>query len=270
MNDLIATLGLQDWKPLVAALLLPPVPWLLLLLAGWRWRVRRPLAAGLTVLDKVVLIWLSGTSAVGRLLERQLATAPPLTSPRLAELRRETARDRPVVLVLGAGIQPLAPEYAEAHLSDRSLQRLHYALWLGRQLQAPVMASGGTGHAQPSGPAEADVAARIAARDYGRPLRWLETDSRDTRGNARLSLQLLQREGLTDVLLVTDGWHMRRALRHFQHEAKAIGYTGRLLAAPMGLGGGAESPLLQWLPSSDGYRRVRQSLHETLALLVGA
>jgi len=38
----------------------------------------------------------------------------------------------------------------------------------------------------------------------------------------------------------------------------------------MGLAASDDAPLLQWLPSSDGYRRVRQALHEALGLLMGA
>lgn len=270
MNDLIATFGLLDWKPLVGALLLPPVPLMVLLLLSWRWRARRPAGATLLLLLTLVLLWLSHTQAVGRFLERQLAVTPTLSATRLAELRREVARGRPLVLMLGGGTIPLAPEYGEAHLSDRALQRLHYALWLGRQLPAPVMASGGIGLAQTGGPAEAEVAGRLAARDYGRPLRWLETESRDTRGNARRSLQLIRSEGVTHLFVVTHGWHMRRALRAFEREAAESGFSGRIIAAPMGMGASGESALLQWLPSAEGNRRVQQSLRELLGLLMGA
>ena len=270
MNDLLANLGLLDWKPVLGVLLLPPVPLLALLLLGGWWRARRPVAAGALTVLAIVGLWLSNCQAVGRFLERQLAVAPTLGASRLAELRHELAKGKAAVLVLGGGAHRLAPEYGEAHLSDRSLQRLHYGIWLGRQLQLPVMASGGVGRTRTDGPSEAEIAARIASRDYGRPLRWLETGSRDTRGNARLSLPLVQAEGIQTVLLVTDGWHMRRALRNFDEAAQASGYRGRIVPAPMGLAASDDAPLLQWLPSSDGYRRVRQALHEALGLLMGA
>ena len=271
MNETFATLGLLDWKPVIGVLLLPPVPLLVLLLLAWRWHARRPVAATLLLLFSLLALWLSQCQAVGRLLERQLAVAPTLSTPRLAELRRSAAKGKPVVLVLGGGTQALAPEYGEAHLTDGALQRLHYALWLGRQLQAPVMASGGVGLAAPPGaPAEAEVAARIASRDYGRNLRWLETASRDTRENARRSLQMLKTEGITEIVLVTHGWHMRRALRAFQQEAALAGYAGQIVPAPMGLGSDSSTPLLQWMPSPEGQRRVHQALREVLGLLSGA
>lgn len=270
VNEIFATFGLLNWKPLVGVLLLPPVPMLALILLAWRLRGRRPLAATLLLGMSLLALWFSQCQAIGQWLERPLATGPTLSPSRLADLRRSLAGHKPVVLVLGGGTQALAPEYGEAHLPDRSFQRLHYGLWLSKQLQLPLMVSGGAGLAQAAGPSEADVAARIAQRDYGRNLRWLENESRDTRENARRSLQLLKPEGITDVLLVTHGWHMRRALRDFEQEAARAGMTLRITPAPMGMATDSDDPVLRWMPSPDGFRRVHQALREMLGLLAGA
>jgi uncharacterized SAM-binding protein YcdF (DUF218 family) len=270
VNETFAALGLLDWKPVVAALLLPPVPLLLAFLLAWRLRERRPLAAGLLLLLSMLGLWLSMTLAGGLWLERQLSASAELSPARLAEWRKALVSHKPVVLVLGAGTQAVAAEYGEAHLTDRSMQRLHYGLWLGRQLPAPVMVSGGAGRTQANGPFEAEVAARIASRDYGRTLRWLEPASRDTRENARRSLQLLRDEGITEVFLVTHGWHMRRALRAFEQEAERTGFTAHIVPAAMGLAADNELSSLQWLPSPEGYRRVHAALREMIGLLSGA
>lgn len=269
MNETFAALGLLDWKPVVGALLLPPVPLLLVLLLAWPMRGRRPVAGGVLLLGLAGL-WLSLCQASGEWLERHWVSSPAITPGQVSDWRRTLAGRRPVVLVLGAGTQPYSPEYGEAHLPPGSMERLHYGLWLGRQLQAPVMVSGGAGWSAGEGPLEAEVAGRIAARDYGRPLRWLETSSRDTRENARLSLQLLQREGITDVFLVTHGWHMRRALRAFADAAALGGSGARIVPAPMGMAAAKERPVLRWLPSPEGYRRVHQVLREMLGTLAGA
>ena len=270
MNETFAALGLLNWKPIIGALLLPPVPLLLLVVLAWRLGQRRSLAGGLLLTVALAGLWLSHCQATGAWLERRLITWPALSAQQVADLRRSLVGRNPVVLVLGGGTQALAPEYGEAHLAPDALARLHFGLWLARQIQAPVMVSGGAGHAQPNGPAEATVAARIAARDYTRPLRWLETGSRDTRENARLSLALLRTENITDLLLVTHGWHMARSMRAFEQEAARTGFKARLVAAPMGLAGPQAQPFQQWLPSADGYQRVQQSLREMLGLLAGA
>lgn len=270
MNNTLATFGLLDWKPLASALLLPPLPLLLLAFLAWRVRLRRPITAGLFGFVAVVGLWLSLCSATGQWLERQWVRTAAMSPAQVNDWRRSLAGHKPVVLVLGGGTQRLAPEYGESHLTPRSMERLHYGLWLGRQLQAPVMVSGGTGRAQAPGPAEADVAARITSRDYGRTLRWLETASVDTRENARRSLQMLRTEGITEVFLVTHGTHMRRSMRAFTEEAAKTGFAARIVPAPMGMAVDDGPAVLQWLPSPEGYRRVHQALHEMLGQLAGA
>lgn len=271
MNELFTTFGLLDWKPLVSALLLPPVPLLLLLLLSWWWQRRRPALATLLLMSALVSLWFSQCQITGELLERQLSVAPSLSTQRLAELRRSTGDGKTAIVVLGGGTKPLASEYGESHLGNVSMERLHYGLWLARQLPLPLLFSGGAGWGQADGPAEATVAARLAGRDYGRSLRWLESESHDTRGNARFSLQLLQKDGISQVLLVTHGWHMRRAMRAFNEEAARSGMALRLVPAPMGLVADRLLPPLQrWLPTTDGNQRVRQALHEWIGLAAGA
>lgn len=268
VNDTFAALGLLHWKPVIGALLMPPTPWLLLLIVAWWLRRRR---SGVWLLSlSIAGLWLGNCEAVGSWMERRLRAPAELTLAQVADLRRSLSGRNPVVLVLGGGAIALAPEYGEAHLAERSMQRLHYGLWLARQVLAPVMVSGGAGRDRGDAPAEASVAARIAIRDYGKPLKWLEAESADTRENARLSLRLLKPDGITDLLLVTHGWHMPRALRAFEQEAARAGVRARLIAAPMGMALQQTSTLRQWLPSSDGQRRVNTVLHELVGLLVGA
>ena len=50
MNDIFLTLGIEAWKPVVGALLLPPLPLLLLILVGARLMFRRRLLAWLLIL----------------------------------------------------------------------------------------------------------------------------------------------------------------------------------------------------------------------------
>ncbi len=274
MDSLLVTLGLSDLKPVLTALLLPPVPLLMLVLVAARLLAagRRRSFGTVLLLMSVLLLWLTSCAAVGGALERWLLRPPAaLSEARINAIRQEPAtRSRPVVLILGGGRESLAPEYGEAHLSARSMQRLHYGLWLAKRLNAPVMFSGGTGLAQSAGLAEADIAARIAERDYGRRLRWIENTSRDTRENASASLTMLADQGITDIVLVTHGWHMPRALRAFQEAARRNQQTLQIIPAPMGLAVSPGRPPLNWLPSQEGFAQVRLVLRELLGRLFGA
>ena len=268
MNDLLVLLGIESWKPVLTALLLPPVPLLLLLLAGARLILPRRGLGWVLVLLGTVGIWLSACTGIGSLLSRSLLLPPPaLSSEQVARLKNDVKAHQPLtIVVLGAGSEPFAPEYGSASLKQSSLERLRYGLWLGRETGAPVGFTGGIGWGSGPGPAEAEVAERIAARDFGLPLKWIEPQSRDTRENAVRTVALLKRAGVSRAVLVTHGWHMPRALRLFESAA-----AGQIvfLPAPMGLAPLTLGPVLDWLPSAEGFTRVRHVLRELLGRLAG-
>lgn len=272
MNDLLVLLGAQGVKPVLTALVLPPVPWLLVMLFGARLLYWRRSVGWLTLLLGCALLWLSCASAVGEWLERLIVNPPPaLNADRLAEIKRSVGSGKKVaIVVLGGGRDARAPEYGLSHLSESSLARLHYGVWLSRQTGAPMLFSGGVGHAEGVGVAEAETAARIAERDYGRPLTWIEAESRDTRENASRTVSMLKPAGVTDIVVVTHGWHMRRAVRAFEQEAMRSDAGLRVVAAPMGLAPSSENAVLRWMPSQHGFARVRNALRDGLGLLFGA
>jgi uncharacterized SAM-binding protein YcdF (DUF218 family) len=273
VNDLFVLLGIQSWKPILTALALPPVPWLLLMLIGARLMFWRRGVAWLVVLFGASGLWLSCTTGIGVWLERLALEPPPALSPeRIGEIKRiaGTADKKVAIVVLGGGREAMAPEYGLANLKYLSLQRLHYGIWLSHQTGAPMLFSGGVGHAQSVGTSEAEIAARIAEKDYGRPLTWTETESRDTRENAVRSVALLKTGSVTDIVLVTHGFHMPRAMRAFQLEAQRAGTPMRVWPAPMGLAQPSDRSVMLWLPTNDGFQRVRFVLHELAGLLLGA
>jgi len=268
VNELFLTLGLASWKPLLAALLFPPVPFLVLVLVGARLMLRRRGLAWLLVLLGVAGIWLGSTGAVGSGLTRWLLKPPPaLTGEQISELKRAP---RTAIVVLGGGRRPDAPEYGAAMLKTAGLERLRYGLWLSRQTGLPVAFSGGLAPGSEPGATEAEIAARIAEREFGRPLRWTETESRDTRENALKTVALLAPQGVEQIVLVTHGYHMRRSLRNFDRALAASGIRMRVAAAPMGVPGPFELDLMDFLPSAGGFEQTRLALHEFVGLLAGA
>jgi uncharacterized SAM-binding protein YcdF (DUF218 family) len=271
VNEIFLSLGIESWKPVLAALLLPPTPLLLLVLIGARAILWRRGIGWLLVLLSVAGLWFSACGAVGEWLQRGLLSPPAaLTSERITELRRAAAKPGVAIVVLGGGREARAPEYGVASLSPLGLERLRYGLWLGRETGAPVMYSGGLGHAAEPGATEAEIAAAIAQREFIRPLRWTESRARDTRENAQFSTAMLADQGVTQLVLVTHGWHMPRALRAFREAAQRHGAKWEVTAAPMGLSPRVERPSLRWMPSSEGFLLVRAVLREKIAWWFGA
>lgn len=267
MNELLFSLGLQDLKRW-SVLLLPPTPLLVLaLLGGWQLARRRALGWLMLVLAMTGL-WLTSTAGMAELLkQRLLRPPPPVSAEQVAALRRAPET---VIVVLGAGRRELAPEYGMATLSPLSMERLRYALWLARETQLTVAMSGGVGPGGAPGASEAEIGARIAAREFGRPLRWVETASRDTRENALRTTALLQPERVARIVLVTHDFHMRRALRNFERAAARSGWAVQIVPAPLGLATPGPWTLGDWLPSGAGARECWIVLREWLGWVAGA
>ena len=249
-------------KPLLTTLVLPATSGLLLLLAllVWTWRrgnarsnARLPVAlAGLTTLG----MWLLSCQAVAVWLSLHLLPQlPPITAD---DLKRQQVQ---AVVVLGGGVENEAAEYDGPTLSPDAMSRLLYGIHLSRITQLPMAYTGGTGWAGASQALpEAEVAALALARLGAPALRWQETHARDTHENAQYTAALLGKEGITRVALVTHAWHMPRSVRQF--EAAGLQVT----PAPMGYIRSDLSPLLQWLPSSNGLRETSWVLREWLGL----
>lgn len=269
MNDLFLAFGWASLKPVVTALVLPPVPWLLMIAWGARAAARRRPVGRRVLGIGLALVWLSACTGVADRLAPALLPLPSALSASDIDRLRADAEGPVSIVILGGGVQALALEYGSSSLHFRSLERLRYGLWLSRRTGWPAGFSGGVGWEQPAGAsdAEAIVAQRIASQEFRQPLAWVESTSRDTRENASNTVELLKRRGVHRVLLVTHAWHMPRALRDFERAAQ-----GALMirAAPIGLARDTEIPFLRWLPTGEGAVQVRLVLREWLGLRAGA
>lgn len=247
-------------KPLLTSLVMPPQSLMLLALFGLVLASRRRRAGlALAALAIGLLWWLSCHGTAVWLARTMLPQFAPLSASTLMQAKAQA------VVVLGGGVLPEAPEYGQAQPSAQSAARLRYGVWLSRQSGSPsalpVAFTGGLGWGASAGQkeSEADVAKRAALQDYGVTLRWVESESRDTYDNARLIAPLLQRDGVQRIALVTEAWHMPRAVAAFER-------TGlKVTPAPMGFVLPVQNSLLEWQPSARGLQTSQQVLREWLA-----
>lgn len=285
------------WKPVLSALVLPPVPGLVLILIGARLIQPKRGWGYLLLLMGVVSIWFSGCRVTALWLQNDVLKPPAVLSQadmdRLKALGKGSGGFgtnrlagrlgiRPVsptaaIVVLGSGREPLAREYGVSDLSMRSEQRLRYGIWLSRQTGLPLAFSGGLGWAQQQpggGSPEADVAARVAQQHHGWTIHWLESQSSDTQGNAAMTVAMLAQEGVSEIVLVTSAFHMPRAKRAFEHAAAQASIAHpqwpsiRITPAPMGFWYAGERSGLDWLPSTAGLGDTHLASHELLGLLM--
>jgi uncharacterized SAM-binding protein YcdF (DUF218 family) len=139
-----------------------------------------------------------------------------------------------------------------------TLERLAEAARLARRTGLPILVSGGwLPHADDS---LAGMMTEALATDFHIPARWREDRSRTTYENALYSSEILRRAGVRSALVVTNSWHMARALWSFY----AVGYP--VTAAPL-----HDSPALHlsvgsFFPQVPALMSSYLALHELIGL----
>jgi uncharacterized SAM-binding protein YcdF (DUF218 family) len=126
------------------------------------------------------------------------------------------------------------------------------AATLYRATGLPVLASGGDG--------EAIAIKKQLAADFNVPVKWTEEKSLNTEENALFSAQILAREHIHSIILVTRALHMRRAQRMFEDRGLEV------IPAPTDF---STHPPLEWrdfLPSTEGRKQTASALHEIFGL----
>ena len=96
-----------------------------------------------------------------------------------------------------------------------TLDRLREGAALYRRTRLPILVTGGT--VQPDRPPVALIMADSLRNDFQVPVSWVEDASIDTWENAEFTAEILQQRGIHSVYVVTQGWHMRRAMLAFHH-----------------------------------------------------
>lgn len=234
---------------LLAALILPPFNGLLLAGIGillWR---SRPRFARFLVIAGVLLITTLSLGVVARALSAPLeAKYPALPFNALEKL------DAEAIVVLGAGRYRGSPEFAEDDVIGPALDRLRYAALLARKSKKPLLVTGGA----PDGGerSEAEAMRTALARDFGVPVRWVESASDDTLENARRSAEILLPAGIKRIALVTHAWHMPRAVAAFENAGLVV------LPAPTGYQSVAPLSMLDFVPRAAAMQASARALHE--------
>lgn len=237
---------------LAKTLLLPPFGLFLLMAAGWlmigRYRRlgRALFAAGLLAL------YLLSTPYVGSLLLRsfQFYQALPLDRP-LAGVG--------AIVILGAGLRREAPEYGGDTVGGLTLERIRYGAKLHRKSGLPVLVTGGAVR-----PTERPVGIAMQeslSQDFAVPVKWVESEAKNTYGNAKFSFEILRSAGIVKIYLVTHAWHMPRARTVFE----AVGL--QVIPAPTGFLAKPTLELGAFVASASGLLMSYYAIHEGVGYL---
>lgn len=217
--------------------------------------INRRRTAIFILLIALVGTWLMATPRVAQSLMHSLERQYPATA-----IDRIPTAD--AIVVLGGGVAPQAPPRLGPNLSNAADR-----IWFGAQLyaadKAPRVITTGARPYTDEGQTAADANAEVL-QAFGVPADAITAPGRSVRTytDAAIVAEIVEREGLGRVLLVTSALHMPRAMATFR-SARV-----RVFPAPTDFEV-VESPEVgthPWLPGSEAFWQTGRALHEYIGI----
>ncbi len=236
----------MSFKDVATALLVPPIPLMFVAMVGMLVARRHPRSGRFLAWSGLLGLLLLAMPAVSGFLlatlERDLPLIPPPGQPPQA------------IVILGGDTLHGASQTPIVHLGPLSLERVRAGALLARRTGLPILITGGSLRAYE--PPVAVMMADSLVHDFQVPVQWIERESRDTWENAHLSAVILREQGIKSVYLVTQAWHMRRAMVAFAD-------TGiEVTAAPTRLDRMTAPDVEDFIPEVGAWRANYFAMHE--------
>jgi uncharacterized SAM-binding protein YcdF (DUF218 family) len=254
----------MEWglfKPILTNSVLPPSGPVLVAIVCLAWAhrsrsIRAKKWAQRGAMSMLLALWLLGCNQISVWLAEFALPQYAATSP--SQLIEQKVQ---AIVVLGGGVDQLAPEYNAPDLTASAYMRIRYGALLARQLQLPLVFTGGQGWSSHglNQASEADVALRIAKQEWQLTQVLAEGRSRDTHENANMTRSLLPAQTKT-IALITHSWHMPRAVWEFEKAGFEV------VPAPMGYILQSGTFTNRWIPTASSLRDSSWVIRERLGL----
>ena len=199
------------------------------------------------VLVSSLCLYAAATPALSSYLLRRVEA----TLPRNADLGTAQA-----IIVLGGDVRRGDGAAIPDRLGPLSLERVAFGAEAHRRLHLPVVVSGGT--VRGARLSEGALMKTALEEGFAVPVAWTEERSRTTWENALFTARLLLPEKLATVVVVSQAWHLPRALWAFERVGlKALPWPAPRTAPRLGETG-------DFLPSLAALHNTFYALHEMI------
>jgi len=237
---------------IIKTFLLPPGISFMLLFIGLIIISRFYLTGKIFIISSMALLVILSLPITAQLLTSILEDGDTLS---LDELKKSKAK---AIVVLGAGRYKNAIEYEKRtdSISTNALMRLNYAVYLHKKSKIPLLLAGGNPHGRMN--SEAAIMNKSLSESFNLKAKWLDTRSVNTWYNAQYSSEILAKENIKNIILVTHATHMPRAILSFEH------FGLNITAAPLGFKGINKKnyTINDFLPSADAMSRSSSAMNE--------
>lgn len=176
------------------------------------------------------------------------------------KLTLQDYRSAQAIVLLGGGIRDSKELFGKLTTNQIAVERVRYAAFLQKETQLPLLITGSAAN----GTSEAKIMADELAMFYQIPTKWLEEKAKTTKENALFSREMLEKEGIKRIVLVTNQWHMQRAKMLFEKQGFEV------LPASVGSGATPETygiNLMYFIPQAGAMHSNTQALKEWIGYL---
>jgi len=238
---------------LIKAIILPPtLNFIFIALGLLLLKKHKVLSQGLLYLGALSLV-LFCFAPFSDLLLKSLEKYPALIPP--VVINNEQA-----IVVLSAGSYPNAKEYGKDIDGFATLQRNHYAAFLYKQTNLPILVTGGK--IELIHLPESSVMTETLKNSFNVEVTWQEDKAKNTAENAIFSAAILKENGIESIYLVTHAHHMPRAVMMFEQEGINVTPAPTIFIFDV-----IDPVWSYYIPSASALYGTRTALHEYIGLL---
>lgn len=238
---------------IITAMIMPPfnvlMLWLFALLCfGFKYKK----LGYLSTFFGIAILYIFSIPYTSKTLNDSLITEDKLT---LQDYRSAQA-----IVLLGGGIRDSKELFGKLTTNQIAVERVRYAAFLQKETQLPLLVTGSAAN----GTSEAKIMADELAMFYQIPTKWLEEKAKTTKENALFSREMLEKEEIKRIVLVTNQWHMQRAKMLFEKQGFEV------LPASVGSGATPETygiNLMYFIPQAGAMHSNTQALKEWIGYL---
>lgn len=192
---------------LITAMILPPFNIILLwLLALILFSLGHKYFAYFFALLGILILYIFSIPYTSQKLGDSLVETEPFTV--------EKYKNAQAIVVLGGGLRDSQELFGKLAITGIPLERMRYAAYLHKETNLPILVTGSS----PNGTSEATVMADEFKMFFNIETKWLENKAKTTKENAIFSREILEKENIHKIILVTNQWHMKRAEMLFSQQ----------------------------------------------------
>jgi len=122
------------------------------------------------------------------------------------------------IVILGAGLTN-SSSMQQPNVNAQLLERIRFGAYLQRKTNLPILVTGDGFHTTFT---EAEMMKKVSEEEFHAHVDFVEEESDNTVENAKFSYEILKKNNIESIFLVSSSWHLKRAELMFQQYAPDI------------------------------------------------